>query len=244
VRHGHRVIDIRPDRLTPAAYAPSRDAANARRTRGGHPVTRRRETPRPRPVVRRAFPDDGAHRQPQDRDRALLRREARFGGAAEAAGTTLGGAIDQLKNSFSDLFELGARESGVLISSLRDITDILRSGEMKTAVGTLAEFFVSQIRSMSKEVLDLVRLLNQLKNLDISGILNDVKQQATPRAPGFPSPLFAGGTVQSYFEGRGATVPRQAEFNVGNIARQMDRYSAIGQEAAASVTDGQEKGLF
>ena len=60
LRHRHRVAAFRPDRLIARCFAPSRDAANARRTRGGRPVTRRRETPRPRPVVRRAFPDDGA----------------------------------------------------------------------------------------------------------------------------------------------------------------------------------------
>ena len=61
----------------------------------------------------------------------LSQLEQRFGGAAEAAGTTLGGAIDQLKNSFSDLFELSARESGQLINSINELTEVLRSGEMK-----------------------------------------------------------------------------------------------------------------
>jgi hypothetical protein len=64
----------------------------------------------------------------------LKELETQFGGSAEAAGKTLGGAIERLKNSFGDLFEISESASeGVvdaiefMISALKGLNTVLTS---------------------------------------------------------------------------------------------------------------------
>lgn len=64
----------------------------------------------------------------------LQELETQFGGSAEAAGKTLGGAIERLKNSFGDLFEISESASqGVvdaiefMISALKGLNSVLTS---------------------------------------------------------------------------------------------------------------------
>jgi len=57
----------------------------------------------------------------------LAELEVEFGGAAEAARKTLGGALLGLKNSFGELFEVSKSSSGGIISALNAVSDAMKT---------------------------------------------------------------------------------------------------------------------
>ena len=62
-----------------------------------------------------------------DAQRLILSElETQFGGSAEAAGKTLGGAIERLKNSFGDLFEISGPASEGIVASIEFISKALK----------------------------------------------------------------------------------------------------------------------
>lgn len=73
----------------------------------------------------------------------LAALDQRFRGAAKEGAQTLGGALDRLRNSFNDLFELSAQNSGKAVEGINALADAVADPEVKRAVDTLAGAFTS-----------------------------------------------------------------------------------------------------
>jgi len=65
--------------------------------------------------------------------------ERQFGGSAEAARNTLGGALAGLKNAWGDLFEVDPKGLTDTVDSINELNEIITSPEFKDAVQTLAK---------------------------------------------------------------------------------------------------------
>jgi hypothetical protein len=87
----------------------------------------------------------------------------RFGGAARAAADTLGGALQQVKNDFSELFEApGGVEDAK--ESIQEFRDFLRDPGTVEAAGILADGVIrgmTQIANAIKETIGLTRFLGE-----------------------------------------------------------------------------------
>ncbi len=73
----------------------------------------------------------------------LKELEVQFGGSAEAARNTLGGALEGLSNAFGDLFEINSTKSSFFTRTINDLTkaiELLGGATVKTG-GYLAEMF-------------------------------------------------------------------------------------------------------
>lgn len=75
----------------------------------------------------------------------LAELEKRFGGAAEAARNTFGGALAALGNAFNDLFELSTEGSSKATESLNRLADVLQDPAVKMAADTLFSGLVSSL---------------------------------------------------------------------------------------------------
>lgn len=71
----------------------------------------------------------------------LAELETQFGGSAEAARNTLGGAIQSLQNAFNDLLEGPAGGDGVrgTTKAINDLTAVLNSPEIKAGFGAIVQ---------------------------------------------------------------------------------------------------------
>ena len=68
--------------------------------------------------------------------------ESQFGGSAEAARNTLGGALDALGNSWGDLFEVQSSASAGITSSINDINATISSPEFKDGMAALLQALI------------------------------------------------------------------------------------------------------
>lgn len=73
----------------------------------------------------------------------LAALDQRFKGAAKEGAQTLGGALDRLRNSFNDLFELSSQNSGKAVEGVNALADAVSDPAVKQAVDTLAGAFTS-----------------------------------------------------------------------------------------------------
>lgn len=77
----------------------------------------------------------------------LQELESQFGGSAEAARNTLGGALTGLQNSFGDLFEATSESSAGMVASINTINATISSPD-----------FQANIQTLIKGLLDIVNL--------------------------------------------------------------------------------------
>jgi hypothetical protein len=81
----------------------------------------------------------------------------RFGGAARAAADTLGGALQQVKNDFGELFEApGGVEDAK--ESLQDFRDLLRDPSTVEASGALADGVIRSMTAIASAIRDTIAL--------------------------------------------------------------------------------------
>lgn len=71
--------------------------------------------------------------------------EKRFGGAAEAARGTFGGAIKGLQNAFFDLFEVSTTGSSKAVESLNNLSAVLSDPGVKKAADTLLSGLITSL---------------------------------------------------------------------------------------------------
>ena len=118
----------------------------------------------------------------------LKELEAQFGGSAEAARKTLGGALDGLSNAFNDLFEASKESTTGVVEQINDLSKVLADPATKEAVDVffgaiiggatkalkfvielgggvkvLAEDFAARIGGAAAD--DVIRLTNQIEYL-------------------------------------------------------------------------------
>jgi phage-related protein len=82
--------------------------------------------------------------------------ETQFGGSANAARNTLGGALAALKNSFGDLLEGDTGGNGLrgATDGINELTDLLNSAEIKEGFATITNGLLSMagaaVRALSQ----------------------------------------------------------------------------------------------
>lgn len=82
--------------------------------------------------------------------------EQRYRGAAEAAAGTLGGALTQLKNKFTDLFEGAEKGADPATRSVKELTDVISDPKVKDAMNTLISGFAELLGFLTKVATGLV----------------------------------------------------------------------------------------
>lgn len=92
----------------------------------------------------------------------LAELEKRYKGAAEAAATTLGGALEQLKNRFTDAFEGQGADVNGLVASIHELADTLSSEQIRSGIATLVEGMVKFVEWIAKAVSYSVTLAKNL----------------------------------------------------------------------------------
>lgn len=75
----------------------------------------------------------------------LAELEKRFGGAAEAARNTFGGAIAGVTNALNDLFEVSTEGSSAATESLNNLAEILQDPAVKQAADTLLSGLINSL---------------------------------------------------------------------------------------------------
>ncbi len=92
--------------------------------------------------------------------------ETRFGGAAEAARNTLGGALAGLKNAFGDLLEGDSGGDGVrgATDAVNDLTQLLNSAEFKNGFAVMISGALNAVAALATfvtKVSDVTRFLGE-----------------------------------------------------------------------------------
>lgn len=103
----------------------------------------------------------------------LTELESKFGGSAKAARTTLGGAIEYLRNRFNDLFELKpGGQINKITTAVNDLADTIKSDRMKSAMETIGTTFVDGVTKAAEFTQTLAEHIETVKNilLTIAGI--------------------------------------------------------------------------
>lgn len=149
----------------------------------------------------------------------LAELEKRFGGAAEAAGNTLGGAFEKLSNAFGDMVqEIGAGVSG----PLRDLVNI----------------YVEEAAALG----EIIKLLRERKSLTASGNDEDLKkfveegdvaslEAARKRAIQQARDYNASFMVQAGVARPSSEADINKIFNQANVAAQANRPAAQARKA-------------
>lgn len=78
-------------------------------------------------------------------DLILAEVEKRFKGAALAAGNTLGGALERLKNIFGDLFEASDQSTAAAVESINQFSKALQDPKIKQGIDNLIAAFAKLI---------------------------------------------------------------------------------------------------
>lgn len=148
--------------------------------------------------------------------------EARFQGAAKEAGQTLGGALERLKNSFNDLFELSEKSGSQAVDGINQLTVALSDPKLKAGV----DFIVGELGSWAAAFLHDVQL-------SVEG-LKFIASFATHETPTRLDEAFSrqsnlGASLNKALEeqasakrGGDAVLERQATARIENIRKQME----------------------
>jgi len=96
----------------------------------------------------------------------LKELEAQFGGSAEAARNTLGGAIESLKNNFGDLLEGDSGGEGVkgATAAINELSDTLADPQIKAAFAAVTSGILGVLSAISKtlpEVISFTRWIGE-----------------------------------------------------------------------------------
>jgi hypothetical protein len=92
----------------------------------------------------------------------LKELESQFGGSAEAAASTMGGALKQLSNNWGDLFEAEKSASDGMVESIHDINATISSPEFKESVQALVSGLISVVVHSAKALAGLSALGHSL----------------------------------------------------------------------------------
>lgn len=91
-------------------------------------------------------------------------------GAGDAAANTLGGALEQLKKAFGDLFELKTDETGGLIDSIKELKAEITDPEFVKGVQALSALFVNALGTLGKAATEAVQTIKGLKIIASGGL--------------------------------------------------------------------------
>jgi hypothetical protein len=92
----------------------------------------------------------------------LKELESQFGGSAAAARDTLGGALEALKNSFGELFELDSAESGKITASINDLNRSISDPQFKAGIDNLVAGLLSVVSASAQALGGLTSLGEKL----------------------------------------------------------------------------------
>jgi hypothetical protein len=160
----------------------------------------------------KALVDSGRAAQAQQLILKELRTE--FGGSAEAARNTLGGALTHLSNVWGDLFEVSAKSSGGVILAINAIADAIP--HVRTAI----EDFVTNTIVGANNITAAWQKLNAVMSADLTKGLAPVRAElrrieeeraaanALARSPGVDAGLPGGAAPQHFNESEEATKAR------------------------------------
>ncbi len=109
----------------------------------------------------------------------LAELETQFGGAAEAAADTFGGAMAQLSNAFGDLLESkgGLNEAK---DSLQDLTELLQDPQFVANVNILTSAMISGFAAVAESIAETARFMKWLGE-ETSAALNGIRPEDTIR---------------------------------------------------------------
>lgn len=102
----------------------------------------------------------------------LKELESQFGGAAEAARGTLGGAIDGLSMAFNDLFEAQSESLGGVKQGINELEAILSDPKMVESIHAIAEALLSIVSAAAQAIgktVELTRFLSESFAAAVSG---------------------------------------------------------------------------
>lgn len=96
---------------------------------------------------------------------ALILKELQteFGGSAQAARQTLGGALTALKQAFGDLFELGGPATESLRVSIEGLNKALSDPQVQSAVAALGSVIVDAFTKVVQEAGDVAKALQEIE---------------------------------------------------------------------------------
>lgn len=175
--------------------------------------------------------------------------DQKFGNAAVAARNTLGGALDGLKNSFGELFEVSDESSSGAVASINALTLELQKPETINAVNGITSAFANLGAVSVSAIASLIKKLQELANspalLAISriGLLFGVAQQVlTPRGQVPTAPVATNARpISSDTQNQGAdqTVKSAAsllkEIRVTATKIPVDAIKKLAEQTAAST---------
>lgn len=95
----------------------------------------------------------------------LKELQSEFGGSARAARTTLGGAVETLKNNFGDLLEVSGDDSQGVVKSINDLADTLARPETKEGFQNLAQGALQFVSAIAQAPDFVGFLVDELKEL-------------------------------------------------------------------------------
>lgn len=110
----------------------------------------------------------------------LAELEKRYKGAAEEATNTLGGALKQLKNRFSDAFEGQGADVDGLIAKIKELADTLSSEQMRSSMSTLVQGIITFTGWLAKAVeysVELAKTLGEAAAKFVTGVSDNRVEQ-------------------------------------------------------------------
>lgn len=87
-----------------------------------------------------------------------------YGGRAAASANTFGGALDQLKNAWDDLFEVSGAATNEAKESLQELTKAFQDPTMKQNAQDLAAGIITAFRTVTEFILGTVGAVKELSN--------------------------------------------------------------------------------
>lgn len=88
----------------------------------------------------------------------LAELESQFGGSAEAARNTLGGALQALGNSWGDLFEMEKKASDGMAASINDLNKTISDSAFKESIDTLVQGLINVVNFAAQGTAALVHM--------------------------------------------------------------------------------------